>query len=78
MDEIGAKSVEAVLRPEDEDMELLPWMDPDNFNPNYLMRSMHLLPKRGEKHEWQHTQDYWVEKEEIPAIDLEGAEFKYE
>lgn len=77
MDATGAKRVEPVLRPEDADMPLLPWMDPDNFNPNYLMRSMHLLPQRGEKHEWQHTQDYWVEKEEIPAIDLEGAEFKY-
>jgi cation diffusion facilitator CzcD-associated flavoprotein CzcO len=78
MDEIGAKRVEAVLRPEDEDMPLLSWMDPDNFSPNYLMRSMHLLPKRGDKPEWQHTQDYWVEKDEIPAIDLDGAEFRYE
>ena len=53
-------------------------MDPENFNPNYLMRSMHLLPKRGDKREWQHTQDYWIERVEIPAIDLEGTEFHYE
>jgi cation diffusion facilitator CzcD-associated flavoprotein CzcO len=78
MDEKGAKRVEAVLRPEDEDMPLLSWMDPENFNPGYLMRSMHLLPKRGDKPEWQHTQDYWTEKKEIPAIDLDGAEFHYE
>jgi hypothetical protein len=52
-------------------------MDPDNFNPNYLMRSMHLLPRRGNKPEWQHTQDYWVEKDQIPAIDLNGKEFVY-
>ena len=77
MDRIGAKRVDVALRPEDADMPLLPWMDPDNFNPGYLMRSMHLLPKRGEKPEWQHTQDYWREKDEIPAIDLEGAEFRY-
>ena len=69
----GAKRVEPVLRPEDADMPLLPWMDPENFNPGYLMRSMHLLPKRGDKPEWQHTQDYWREKDEIPAIDLDGA-----
>lgn len=77
MDEKGARKVEVVLRPEDADMPLSSWIDPENFNPNYLMRSMHLLPKRGDKPEWQHTQNYWVEKDEIPAIDLDGPEFAY-
>jgi hypothetical protein len=72
-----AQRVEVTLRPEDRDMPLLPWIDPDNFNPGYLMRSMHLLPKRGPKPEWQHTQDYWSEKKDIPAIDLDGKEFVY-
>jgi hypothetical protein len=53
-------------------------MDPENFNPGYLMRSMHLLPKRGDKPEWQHTQDYWAEKVQIPEIELEDAVFDYE
>jgi len=78
MDKIGARKVSVALRPEDRDMEILPWIDPENFNPGYLMRSMDLLPKRGSKPEWQHTQDYWREKDEIPAIDLDGAEFVYE
>jgi cation diffusion facilitator CzcD-associated flavoprotein CzcO len=56
----------------------LPWMDPENFNPGYLMRSMHLMPKRGDRPEWQHTQDYWREKSELPAIDLDGPEFAYD
>jgi cation diffusion facilitator CzcD-associated flavoprotein CzcO len=73
----GAKRVSVALRPEDKDMPLLPWIDPENFNPGYLMRSMHLLPRRGDKPEWQHTQDYWREKDEIPAIDLDGSEFVY-
>jgi cation diffusion facilitator CzcD-associated flavoprotein CzcO len=73
----GATRVEVALRPEDEGMPLLPWMDPDNFNPGYLMRGMHLLPRRGDKPEWMHNQDYYVERKEIPAIDLEGAEFHY-
>jgi hypothetical protein len=51
--------------------------DPENFNPGYLMRGMHLLPKRGDKKEWQHTQDYWNEKDEFPAIGLDGPEFVY-
>jgi cation diffusion facilitator CzcD-associated flavoprotein CzcO len=73
----GVKRVSVALRPEDRDMPLLSWIDPNNFNPGYLMRSMHLLPKRGDKPEWQHTQDYWAEKVAIPAIDLDGAEFVY-
>ncbi len=77
MEKRGAKQVEVALRPEDRDMELLPWIDEENFNPGYLMRAMHLLPKRGSKREWQHTQDYWREKDELPAIDLEGPEFVY-
>jgi cation diffusion facilitator CzcD-associated flavoprotein CzcO len=77
MDEKGAKRVEVALRPEDEDMPLGPWMDPENFNPGYLMRGMHLLPQRGDKPEWQHSQDYWAEKELLPAIDLDGKEFVY-
>ncbi len=77
MEAKGARQVSVALRREDADMPLLPWIDPENFNPNYLTRSMHLLPKRGDKPEWQHTQDYWREKDEIPAIDLDGAEFRY-
>jgi cation diffusion facilitator CzcD-associated flavoprotein CzcO len=73
----GARRVEVALCPEDHGMKLLPWIDPENFNPGYLMRAMHLLPKRGEKREWQHTQDYWAERSEIPAIDLDGPEFSY-
>src|SRR3546814_5067644 len=38
MDDIGAKKVEVALRPEDEGMAILPWIEADNFNPGYLMR----------------------------------------
>jgi hypothetical protein len=31
---------------------------------------MHLMPKRGDKHQWQHSQNYWVEKDELPVADL--------
>jgi cation diffusion facilitator CzcD-associated flavoprotein CzcO len=72
-----ARKVEVALRPEDKDMKLLPWIDPENFNPGYLMRGMHLLPKRGDKPEWQHTQDYWGEKNIFPAIDLDDRAFVY-
>ena len=74
----GAKRVVPALRPEDKDMVLEPWIDPENFNPGYLMRGMHLLPKSGNKPEWRHTQDYWAEKDELPAIDLDDKAFVYE
>ena len=77
MDAKGVKRIEVEPPAADKGMETLPWIDPENFNPGYLMRSMHKMPKRGAKHEWQHTQDYWREKQELPAIDLSSAEFKY-
>ena len=73
----GATAVEPWPRPEDAGMPLLPWADADSFNPGYLTRGMHLLPKRGDRPEWQHTQDYWSEKDVFPAIDLADPVFAY-
>jgi cation diffusion facilitator CzcD-associated flavoprotein CzcO len=78
MKAMGARKVTPALRPQDMDMPLLPWIDPENFNPGYLMRDIAKLPRRGDKAEWQHTQDYWREKNEIPAIDLDESAFVYE
>ena len=77
MDRTGARKVMVALRPQDRDMPLLPWIDPENFNPGYITRAIHLLPKRGDKPEWQHNQNYWSEKDEIPAIDLSDGAFVY-
>jgi monooxygenase len=78
MDAIGAKRVDVALRDEDKDMQILPWIEADNFNPGYLMRGLDRLPRRGAKPEWRHNQDYWAERIEIPATDLDGAEFVYD
>jgi cation diffusion facilitator CzcD-associated flavoprotein CzcO len=78
MDEIGAKRVEVALRDEDRDMEVLPWIESDNFNPGYLMRGIDRLPQRGANPLWRHNQDYWSERDEIPTTDLDGAEFVYD
>jgi hypothetical protein len=42
-----------------------------------MLRSMHLLPKRGDKPEWQHTQDYWFEKEALPNANLTDGCLRY-
>jgi len=77
MDAIGAKRVEVTLREEDRDMKILPWIEQDNFSPGYLMRGLDELPRRGDKPEWRHNQDYWIEREDIPATDIDGPEFLY-
>jgi len=74
----GARKVVPALRPQEDNMPLQSWIDPENFNPGYLMRDMHLLPRRGDKPEWRHSQDYWAEKDEFPAIDLDDAAFVYD
>ena len=78
MDDIGAKKVEVALRPEDAGMAILPWIEEDNFNPGYLMRELDAMPRRGDKPEWRHNQDYWAERDAFPHIDLRGAEFVYD
>lgn len=77
MKERGVTKMMPALRPEDHNMPQLSWIDPENFNPGYMLRHMHLLPKRGDKPEWQHNQDYWAEKDEFPAIDLDDQAFVY-
>ena len=73
----GARSVEVALGPRIATCRILPWTDPEDFNPGYLTRDLHLLPKRGDKPEWMHNQDYWSEKDDLPAIDLADAAFVY-
>lgn len=77
MDAHNETSVVPKVPEADEDMALLSWIDAEDFNPNYLQRSMHKMPRRGDKRIWQHTQDYWQEREEFPAIDLQSEEFYY-
>jgi cation diffusion facilitator CzcD-associated flavoprotein CzcO len=77
MDARGVKTVNIALKPEDTKLAPQPWIDPDNFNPGYLLRSLNLLPKRLDKPEWKHSQDYASDRLTIPAIDLNASEFVY-
>lgn len=77
MEARGAEVVEPRLRAEDADMALGPWVEPENFNPGYISRGQHLLPKCGDKIEWRHTHDYWADKDSIPGADLEDGTLTY-
>jgi cation diffusion facilitator CzcD-associated flavoprotein CzcO len=76
MDDLGAGVVVPELG-DDADMKLLPWVDPENFNPGYIRRSLHLLPKQGDHDPWRHAQDYWTEKDELPDADLDDGTLVY-
>ncbi len=77
MDDLGVQQVQVEVPDDLKSMKLGPWIAEDNFNPGYLKRGMHLMPKCGEHPDWRHTQDYWAEKSEIPTLDLDGPAYRY-
>jgi cation diffusion facilitator CzcD-associated flavoprotein CzcO len=78
MDEKGVDVVTPELRPEEQDMELRPWVEPENFNAGYMMRGLHLMPKQGTQLPWLHTQDYYFDKDDLPEADLDDGSLVYE
>ena len=77
MDVRGAQVVTPMLRAQDQGMALKPWVDPQNFNPGYIQRGIHLLPQQGDHAPWLHRQDYAVDKDELPRADLEDGSLVY-
>lgn len=80
LNHMAAKGVQVVapkLRPQDESLERLPWMDPEEFNPGYITRGLDRMPRRLDDPLWALSQDYLREKDELPKIDLDGPEFAY-
>jgi cation diffusion facilitator CzcD-associated flavoprotein CzcO len=74
MDEID-KSMVVPVR--DDDGELRPWVEPDNFNPGYLTRSLHKMPQQGTEPPWRLEHDYSLEKELLPTADLDDGTLEY-
>ncbi|WP_037313488.1 flavin-containing monooxygenase [Ruegeria halocynthiae] len=62
----GADVVVPTLRDNEQDMALQPWVSEDEFNPGYLKRLGHLLPKQGAHEPWQFVSDYYVESKTLP------------
>lgn len=77
MDEHGHTTVTPELRPDEAGMELGPWVDPDNFNPGYLTRSMHLMPRQGDRDPWRLLHDYSEEKTLLPNADLDDGSLRF-
>ncbi len=77
MDELGVTVCTPTIAEADDDMERKPYIPPDEFNPGYMIRGRDLMPKQGPHAPWAATNDYYLEKDEIPAIDLDEPELQY-
>jgi cation diffusion facilitator CzcD-associated flavoprotein CzcO len=77
MDARGASVVVPALRPQDADMQHLPWITTDNFNAGYIQRGVALLPQQGDRAPWVHGQDYPSERLSLPLADLEDGTLSY-
>jgi cation diffusion facilitator CzcD-associated flavoprotein CzcO len=77
MSDRGASVVVPTLRPEDAGMPLLPWADTENFNPGYVLRSMHVMFRQGDREPWTHMQEYQQERATLPAADLDDGTLRY-
>lgn len=77
MDEKGAATVTPMLRSGDDTMTRGPWIDPSDFNPGYLTRSLHLLPRQGDREPWRHAMNYAVEKETLARVDLDDGTLQF-
>lgn len=78
MDAKGVSVVTPRLRVQDKQMQPLPFIEEDNFNAGYIMRKIHLMPHQGDQEPWVHSQDYFTEKESIPAADLDDGTLIYQ
>ena len=73
----GATSVTPSLLASEQNMERLPWIKTDDFNPGYLQRSLHLMPKQGSQAPWTFCNDYYLERDSLPALDLDEPHLVY-
>ncbi len=74
----GASVVTPRLRAGDAQMAIKPWVESENFNPGYLARGMHLLPRQGDAEPWIHGQDYDQDRRALPLADLQDGSLVFE
>ena len=77
MDSKGATACTPTLREQDAGMTAQPWINPEEFNAGYIQRSLHLMPKGGDHEPWQYNMDYYTEKDQLPAADLDDGALVY-
>lgn len=77
---MDSKSVSVVvprLRAEDQSMPRNRWIDANEFDPGYMKRAAHLMPKSGDHDPWKFSPDYYEEKVQMPLFDLDDDTLVY-
>jgi len=77
MDQNGARVVTPTLRSEDEGMTEGPWIAAEEFNAGYMTRELHRMPKTGGHEPWMFLNDYYIEKDQFPAFELDDGVLRY-
>jgi hypothetical protein len=77
MEAKGATMAVPALRPEEADMPLRAWSDPEDFNAGYVMRSSHILFKQGDRQPWIHLLEHQEERDLLPVADLDDGTLRY-
>ncbi len=78
MDEQGKKVVTPTLREQDQNMSKNRWISAEEFNPGYMERRHHMMPKSGDHEPWQFSPDYYTEKDKMPNFDLDEDTLVYQ
>ncbi len=77
MDELGATVCTPTIADADQGMERRPFVPEEEFNPGYMIRGRDLMAKQGTHAPWTASNDYYVERDEFPAIDLDEPALRY-
>ena len=49
----------------------------ENFNPSYVARGQHVLPNPATGRNEQHSHDYYIDKDRLPAIPVDDEALVY-
>ena len=75
LDAVGMRQVTARLRESDRDMEPRNWVE--GFSSGYLMRTMHLFPKQGDRMPWINPQNYHKDRSMYLAESLQDGVLQF-
>jgi cation diffusion facilitator CzcD-associated flavoprotein CzcO len=77
MDEIGATVCTPTLSEEEAAMDRRPFVPEEDFNPGYMIRGRELMAKQLSRLPWTASNDYYVERDQFPSIDLDEPALQY-
>ena len=78
MDDKAVAVCTPTLREQDHDMAVNSWIEDEEFSAGYLQRKKHLMPNQGGNAPWNFSGNYYLEKDQIPAIDLDEDTLVYQ